>query len=86
MSVGKETWGRLSPLLDELLDLPERPVEPSIRQLKAELAAVEPVLEGIRRAQDTVFIDAAAHAAWQELSSRVDALEHELQSQLMAIG
>ena len=40
MSVGKETWGRLSPLLDELLDLPDD--ERAVRL--AELRAQDPVL------------------------------------------
>ena len=43
MSVGKETWGRLSPLLDELLDLPDA-------ERDARLAAL--------RAQDPVLADA----------------------------
>ncbi len=45
MSVGKETWGRLSPLLDELLDLPDADRD-------ARLAAL--------RAQDPVLGDAVA--------------------------
>jgi len=45
MSVGKETWGRLSPLLDELLDLPDA-------ERDARLAAL--------RAQDPVLADAVA--------------------------
>jgi serine/threonine-protein kinase len=45
MSVGKETWGRLSPLLDELLDLPDD-------ERDARLLAL--------RAQDPVLADAVA--------------------------
>ena len=45
MSVGKETWGRLSPLLDELLDLPDD-------ERAARLAAL--------RAQDATLADAVA--------------------------
>src|SRR6201996_7887624 len=45
MSVGKETWGRLSPLLDELLDLPDD-------ERDARLAAL--------RAQDPRLADAVA--------------------------
>ena len=45
MSVGKETWGRLSPLLDELLDLADD-------ERDARLAAL--------RAQDPVLADAVA--------------------------
>jgi eukaryotic-like serine/threonine-protein kinase len=45
MSVGKETWGRLSPLLDELLDLPDD-------EREARLAAL--------RAQDPLLADAVA--------------------------
>ena len=35
MSVGKETWGRLSPLLDELLDLPDAEREARLDALRA---------------------------------------------------
>ncbi len=45
MSVGKETWGKLSPLLDELLDLPDD-------ERAARLAAL--------RAQDATLADAVA--------------------------
>src|ERR1700760_4144337 len=45
MSVGKETWGKLSPLLDELLDLPDG-------ERDARLAAL--------RAQDPVLAEAVA--------------------------
>ena len=45
MSVGKQTWGRLSPLLDELLDLPDD-------ERDARLAAL--------RAQDPALADAVA--------------------------
>ncbi len=45
MSVGKETWGKLSPLLDELLDLPDD-------ERDARLAAL--------RAQDPTLADAVA--------------------------
>ena len=73
---------RPGPVTHTVLELPARPVEPSVQQLKAELAEVGPVLEGIQRAQDTVFIDRVADTAWQELSSRVDALSLEVQQQL----
>ncbi|MBW8759648.1 MAG: serine/threonine protein kinase, partial [Burkholderiales bacterium] len=36
MSVGKETWGRLSPLLDELLDLPDDDRDARLAALRAE--------------------------------------------------
>ncbi|MFL6697705.1 MAG: protein kinase domain-containing protein [Vitreoscilla sp.] len=36
MSVGKETWGRLSPLLDELLDLPDDEREARLAALRAQ--------------------------------------------------
>jgi len=36
MSVGKETWGRLSPLLDELLDLPDDDRDARLAALHAE--------------------------------------------------
>ena len=36
MSVGKETWGRLSPLLDELLDLPDDERDARLAALRAQ--------------------------------------------------
>ena len=36
MSVGKETWGRLSPLLDELLDLPDGERDARLAALRAQ--------------------------------------------------
>ena len=55
MSVGKETWGRLSPLLDELLDLPDddrdarlaalHAQDPSIAQAVAAMLAHLPAIE-----------------------------------------
>ncbi len=40
MSVGKETWGRLSPLLDELLDLPDDQRALRLAALRAQDAAL----------------------------------------------
>ena len=36
MSVGKETWGKLSPLLDELLDLPDDERDARLAALRAQ--------------------------------------------------
>jgi serine/threonine-protein kinase len=40
MSVGKQTWGKLSPLLDELLDLPDDAREARLAVLRAQDAAL----------------------------------------------
>jgi serine/threonine-protein kinase len=45
MSVGKETWGRLSPLLDELLDLPDDEREARLAALRLADPALAAALE-----------------------------------------
>jgi serine/threonine-protein kinase len=64
MSVGKETWGRLSPLLDELLDLPDDEREARLAALRAQDAklagAVTAMLEHLPAIERGEFMPASA--------------------------
>jgi len=64
MSVGKETWGRLSPLLDELLDLPDDDRSARLAALSAEdpniAQAVAAMLEHLPAIERGEFMPSAA--------------------------
>lgn len=64
MSVGKETWGRLSPLLDELLDLPDDDRSARLAALRAEdpniAQAVAAMLEHLPAIERGEFMPSAA--------------------------
>ena len=64
MSVGKETWGRLSPLLDELLDLPDDDRDARLAVLRAEdpniAQAVAAMLEHLPAIERGEFMPSAA--------------------------
>ena len=64
MSVGKETWGRLSPLLDELLDLPDDDRDARLAALRAEdpniAQAVAAMLEHLPAIERGEFMPSAA--------------------------
>ena len=64
MSVGKETWGRLSPLLDELLDLPDDDRDARLAALHAEdpqiAQAVAAMLEHLPAIERGEFMPSAA--------------------------
>ena len=64
MSVGKETWGRLSPLLDELLDLPDDDRGARLAALHAEdpaiAQAVAAMLEHLPAIERGEFMPSAA--------------------------
>jgi serine/threonine-protein kinase len=64
MSVGKETWGRLSPLLDELLDLPDDDRSARLAVLRAEdpniAQAVAAMLEHLPAIERGEFMPSAA--------------------------
>ena len=64
MSVGKETWGRLSPLLDELLDLPDDDRDARLAALRAQdptiAQAVSAMLEHLPAIERGEFMPSAA--------------------------
>jgi len=64
MSVGKETWGRLSPLLDELLDLPDDDRGARLEALRAQdpaiAQAVAAMLEHLPAIERGQFMPSAA--------------------------
>ena len=64
MNVGKETWGRLSPLLDELLDLPDGDRDARLDALRAQdphiAQAVAAMLEHLPAIERGEFMPSAA--------------------------
>ena len=64
MSVGKETWGRLSPLLDELLDLPDDERDARLAALRAQdpalAEAVAAMLQHLPAIERGEFMPASA--------------------------
>ena len=74
MSVGKETWGRLSPLLDELLDLPDDARALRLSVLRAEdppLAdAVTAMLQHLPAIERGEFMQASAVPAPEGLGGQ----------------
>ncbi len=64
MSVGKETWGKMSPLLDELLDLPDDERDARLAVLRAQdaslAAAVEAMLQHLPAIERGEFMPASA--------------------------
>ena len=64
MSVGKETWGRLSPLLDELLDLPDDERALRLSVLRAEdpplAEAIAAMLQHLPAIERGEFMQASA--------------------------
>jgi hypothetical protein len=74
---------RPGPVTHTVLELAVPPGEAGVQRLRAALAEVGPVLDGIQHAQSTTFIDPEADAAWQALSHEIDELNCLIQSQLL---